>query len=106
MTSQSAADRKGSQRSPVVIVGESLGPQKSRIPFDGGRGRLLDRALKEAGRTKDEVFTTNVVDWHGPTTIGSRGHRQCGWACHHGPVKTAEHPRRREVVGGVLGGVR
>ena len=66
MTSQSAADRNGSRRSPVVIVGESLGPQKSRIPFDGGCGWLLDRALEEAGRTKDEVFTTNVVDWHPP----------------------------------------
>ncbi|MDV3136821.1 uracil-DNA glycosylase family protein, partial [Mycobacterium sp. 29Ha] len=50
----------------VVIVGESLGRQKSRIPFDGGSGRLLDRALKQAGRTKDQVFTTNVVDWHPP----------------------------------------
>ncbi|MEZ0383772.1 uracil-DNA glycosylase family protein [Mycobacterium sp. pW045] len=61
------ADIKGSPTSPVVIVGESLGRQKSGIPFDGGSGRLLDRALKEAGRTKDEVFTTNVVDWHPPS---------------------------------------
>jgi len=66
MTARSTAGSKGSQGSPVVIVGESLGPQKSRIPFDGGSGRLLDRALKEAGRTKNEVFTTNVVDWHPP----------------------------------------
>lgn len=64
------AAKKGSPKSPVVIVGESLGPQKSRIPFDGGSGRLLDRALLEAGKTKDAVFTTNVVDWH-PTN----GHR-------------------------------
>jgi uracil-DNA glycosylase family 4 len=56
--------KKGSRNSPVVIVGESLGPQKSRIPFDGGSGRLLDLALREAGKTKDAVFTTNVVDWH------------------------------------------
>lgn len=56
--------KKGSLDSPVVIVGESLGPQKSRIPFDGGSGRLLDRALQDAGKTKDDVFTTNVVDWH------------------------------------------
>lgn len=64
MISQSVAEIKGSPRSPVVIVGESLGPQKSGIPFDGGSGRLLDHALKEAGTTKDAVFTTNVVDWH------------------------------------------
>jgi uracil-DNA glycosylase len=25
---------------------------------------LLDRALREAGKTKGDVFTTNVVDWH------------------------------------------
>ncbi len=66
MTRQCLAPMKGSPTSPVVVVGESLGSQKSRIPFDGGSGRLLDHALKEAGRTKDEVFTTNVVDWHPP----------------------------------------
>lgn len=58
------ASKKGSPDSPVVIVGESLGRQRSRIPFDGGSGRLLNRALEEAGTTKDAVFTTNVVDWH------------------------------------------
>ena len=58
------AVKKGSRNSPVVIVGESLGRQKSRIPFDGGSGWLLDRALAEAGKTKADVFTTNVVDWH------------------------------------------
>ena len=42
--------KKGSRTSPVVIVGESLGPQKSRIPFDGGSGRLLDRALPRLRR--------------------------------------------------------
>jgi uracil-DNA glycosylase family 4 len=66
MTSQSLDAKKGSPTSPVVIVGESLGRQESRIPFHGGSGRLLDHALSEAGRTKDEVFTTNVVDWHPP----------------------------------------
>ena len=25
---------------------------------------MLDRSLAEAGVTKDDVFTTNVVDWH------------------------------------------
>lgn len=60
------AGKKGSPESPVVIVGESLGPQKSGIPFDGGSGRLLDRALTEADITKGAVFTTNVVDWHPP----------------------------------------
>jgi uracil-DNA glycosylase family 4 len=66
MTSTVATAQKGSRNSPVVIVGESLGPQKSRMPFDGGCGRLLDLALREAGETKDAVFTTNVVDWHPP----------------------------------------
>lgn len=66
MTTQDVADRNGSRRSPVVIVGESLGAQKSRIPFDGGSGRLLECALNKADRTKGQVFTTNVVDWHPP----------------------------------------
>jgi len=60
------AANKGSRNSPVVIVGESLGSQKSRIPFDGHSGWLLDRAFDEADRAKVEVFTTNVVDWHPP----------------------------------------
>lgn len=58
------AAKKGSRNSPVVIVGESLGPQQSGIPFDGGSGRLLVSALGKAGVTRDDVFITNVVDWH------------------------------------------
>jgi DNA polymerase len=58
------AVKKGSLTSPVVIVGESLGPQTSRIPFDGGSGRLLKDALAEADKTRNDVFVTNVVDWH------------------------------------------
>ena len=71
MTIEGASDRNGSRRSPVVIVGESLGRQQSGIPFDGGVGRLLDSALEEAGKKKREVFTTNVVDWHPPANFGS-----------------------------------
>ncbi|WP_287039708.1 uracil-DNA glycosylase family protein [Mycobacterium sp.] len=56
--------RNGSRDSPVVIVGESLGPQESRIPFDGGVGWLVDRVLQEADKPRDAVFITNVVDWH------------------------------------------
>lgn len=67
MGDRTLSDKKGSPTSPVVIVGESLGRQESGIPFDGGSGRLLDRALAEAGRDKSAVYTTNVVDWHPPS---------------------------------------
>jgi DNA polymerase len=58
----------GDPSSPVVIVGQSLcGPcMASQVPFTGGSGRLLDKALEAAGVLKERVFTTNVVHCHPP----------------------------------------
>lgn len=86
-TSMAMKAKKGSRASPVVIVGESLGPQKSRIPFDGGSGRLLDLALQQADIPKEAVFTTNVVDWH--PTNGYRITRQ--------DIENGKHHLKREL---------
>lgn len=61
-----AAPGYGSAQSPVMIVGQSLcGPcMATQIPFTGGSGRFLDRALDAATLTKEAVFTTNVVHCH------------------------------------------
>lgn len=56
----------GSEYSPVAIVGQSLCRKcmESGIPFTGGSGTYIDRALELAGREKRELFITNVVHCH------------------------------------------
>lgn len=71
-----AAPGYGSPQSPVMIVGQSLcGPcMATQIPFTGGSGRFLDRALDAAKLTKESVFTTNVVHCHPPKNRPSLPH--------------------------------
>ncbi|MDZ4265824.1 MAG: uracil-DNA glycosylase [Mycobacterium sp.] len=71
-----AAPGYGSAQSPVMIVGQSLcGPcMATQIPFTGGSGRFLDRALDAATLTKESVFTTNVVHCHPPNNRPSLPH--------------------------------
>ncbi|MGI5219498.1 UdgX family uracil-DNA binding protein [Nocardia sp. CA-290969] len=47
----------------VVLVGEQPGDQEDTagLPFVGPAGRLLDRALGEAGFDRGEVYVTNAV---------------------------------------------
>ena len=47
----------------VVLMGEQPGDQEDRSgrPFVGPAGRLLDRALEEAGIDRDGVYVTNAV---------------------------------------------
>ncbi|QTD94512.1 UdgX family uracil-DNA binding protein [Burkholderia anthina] len=47
----------------IVLVGEQPGDQEDRtgVPFVGAAGRLLDRALKEAGVERASVYLTNAV---------------------------------------------
>lgn len=56
----------GSAQSPVAIVGQSLCRKcmESGIPFTGGSGTYIDRALELSDRKKPELFITNVVHCH------------------------------------------
>jgi uracil-DNA glycosylase len=47
----------------IVMVGEQPGDTEDRAgrPFVGPAGGLLDRAIDEAGFSRDEVYLTNVV---------------------------------------------
>lgn len=47
----------------IVMIGEQPGDQEDLAgrPFVGPAGRLLDRALKEAGIDQDDVYVTNAV---------------------------------------------
>ncbi|HEX2313953.1 MAG TPA: UdgX family uracil-DNA binding protein [Thermomonospora sp.] len=53
----------GEPGSRVVLVGEIPGDQEDRkgAPFVGPAGRLLDRALEEAGIARDDAYVTNAV---------------------------------------------
>lgn len=47
----------------IMLVGEQPGDQEDRagIPFVGAAGRMLDRALDEAGIARTSVYLTNAV---------------------------------------------
>ena len=54
---------EGPRRARVMIVGEQPGDQEDRAghPFVGPSGKLLDRALEQAGIDRDDVYVTNAV---------------------------------------------
>jgi DNA polymerase len=54
---------EGPKRARVMIVGEQPGDQEDRAghPFVGPSGKLLDRALENAGIDRDDVYVTNAV---------------------------------------------
>lgn len=54
---------EGPKGSRVVFIGEQPGDEEDKAgrPFVGPSGRLLDKALEEAGIDRAEVFVTNAV---------------------------------------------
>jgi uracil-DNA glycosylase len=54
---------EGTQRADVMLVGEQPGDKEDLAgkPFVGPAGKLLDRALDEAGIDRKKVYVTNVV---------------------------------------------
>jgi uracil-DNA glycosylase len=54
---------EGLKRSTIVFVGEQPGDQEdiSGKPFVGPAGKMLDRALQEAGVDRKQTFVTNAV---------------------------------------------
>lgn len=54
---------EGSERAAVVLIGEQPGDTEDRQgrPFVGPAGKLLDRALAEAGIDPQTTYTTNAV---------------------------------------------
>lgn len=53
----------GPERARVMLVGEQPGNDEdlAGAPFVGPAGRLLDRALEEAGIDRSQVYVTNAV---------------------------------------------
>ncbi len=54
---------EGPAHAPVVMIGEQPGDQEDLQgkPFVGPAGRLLDKALQEAGIDRSRVYVTNAV---------------------------------------------
>jgi uracil-DNA glycosylase family protein len=54
---------EGPRRAPLMLVGEQPGDEEDRQgkPFVGPAGKLLRRALDDAGVARDEVYITNAV---------------------------------------------
>lgn len=68
---------KGPVTARVVLVGEQPGDQEDRRgePFVGPAGKLLDRAIAEAGLDPAQTYTTNAVK-HFKFTSGGGGKRR------------------------------
>ena len=66
----------GSDDARIALVGEQPGDEEDRkgIPFIGPAGRLLQRALEEAGVDRGDVYVTNAVKHfrYRPTAPGKR----------------------------------
>jgi len=54
---------EGSRQAPLLLVGEQPGNDEDLQgkPFVGPAGKLLDRALEQAGIDRQQVYITNVV---------------------------------------------
>lgn len=54
---------RGDSDARLMLVGEQPGDQEDRegVPFVGPAGRLLSRALREAGIDEDGLYVTNAV---------------------------------------------
>ena len=68
-----AVPGSGATDADIVLLGEQPGDQEDRVgePFVGPAGRLLDRALADAGIDPDRTFRTNAV--HHFRWSGTRG---------------------------------
>jgi DNA polymerase len=58
-----AVPGEGSRHAAIMLVGEQPGDKEDRAgqPFVGPAGRLLDKALADAGIKRSETFVTNAM---------------------------------------------
>lgn len=54
---------EGPSKAEIMVVGEQPGDQEDRqgLPFVGPAGKMLDKALGEAGLPRDKLYLTNAV---------------------------------------------
>ena len=65
---------RGPAHARVLLLGEQPGDQEDKAgePFVGPAGRILDKALAEAGLSRDDVYMTNAVKHFKWTAKGKR----------------------------------
>src|SRR5215813_8119292 len=68
---------EGPATAEIMLVGEQPGDLEDRSghPFVGPAGKLLDRALEEAGIQRPQVYVTNIVK-HFKWSPAERGKRR------------------------------
>ena len=68
---------EGPSKSQIMFVGEQPGDQEDQAghPFVGPAGKLLDRALEQAGIEHSKLYLTNVVK-HFKWTAAARGKKR------------------------------
>lgn len=68
---------EGAPTADIMLVGEQPGDQEDKAgkPFVGPAGRLLDKALEEAGIDRGRAYVTNAVK-HFKFTLPERGTRR------------------------------
>ena len=101
---------RGLKRARLVLLGEQPGDQEDQQgePFVGPAGRLLDRALDDAGIDRKDTYRTNVVKhfrWRG--TRGKQRIHQSPTQMHVvacGPWLVAEFRQLRPTGVVLLGG--
>ena len=74
---------EGPESSPLMLVGEQPGDQEDKAgkPFVGPAGRLLDKALAEAGIDRSAAYLTNAVKHFKWQARGKRRiHQKPTWA--------------------------
>ena len=77
---------EGPESAIMVLIGEQPGDQEDQTgrPFVGPAGRLLDRALGEAGISREQVYVTNAV-------------KHFKWVA-RGKRRLHDKPRRSEIM--------
>ena len=74
---------EGAAKAEVMFVGEQPGDQEDTAgrPFVGPAGKLLDRALEEAGIDRSQVYVTNAVKHFKWQARGKRRiHQKPNWS--------------------------
>jgi DNA polymerase len=74
---------EGPESAPIMFVGEQPGDQEDKAgkPFVGPAGRLLDKALAEAGIDRSDAYLTNAVKHFKWQARGKRRiHQKPTWA--------------------------
>ncbi|RPJ61998.1 MAG: uracil-DNA glycosylase [Acidobacteria bacterium] len=77
---------EGAESALMLVIGEQPGDQEDQIgrPFVGPAGKILDRALAEAGISRKQVYVTNAV-------------KHFKWVA-RGKRRLHDKPRRSEIM--------